>query len=259
MRYQLGIPKIYRTEALVLKRMNLGEADRIVTLYTPGYGKIRAVAKGIRRPGSKLGGHLELLTRSNLMMARGQNLDIITQSQAIDNFLPLKEDLWRTGLAFYVLELIDRFTEEGIENYTVYKLLVDTLGWLTSAKDGELVLRFFELRLLALMGYMPRLDKCVKCGEVRETGTTFSYGAGGVICHQCGLNEIRGTEISIPGIKALRFLQENPYTVAGRLKLNENLRIELTQLLKGYIRYILERDLKSVEFLETIREKTGSA
>ncbi len=95
-------PRVYQTEAIIIKRTKLGEADRILTLYTPQLGKLKAVAKGTRRPQSKLGGHVELLTHSRLMLARGRNLDIITQAQTINNFLPIKDNLERISFALYI-------------------------------------------------------------------------------------------------------------------------------------------------------------
>ena len=99
----------YSTEAITLKRTDLGEADRIVTLFTPGKGKYHAIAKGTRRPVSKLAGHLELLSRSQLQLALGRNLDIVTQAEGRENFLHLRSDLWHMTCGFYLAELVDRF------------------------------------------------------------------------------------------------------------------------------------------------------
>src|SRR5712692_10224619 len=102
----------YSTEAIVLKRTDLGEADRILTLFTPAKGKIRAVAKGTRRPTSKLAGHLDLLTRSQLQVALGRNLDIVTQAEGRENFRYLRTELWHMTCGFYLAELVDRFIED---------------------------------------------------------------------------------------------------------------------------------------------------
>ena len=156
-------PRVYKTEAIVLKQTELGEADSIVTVYTPNLGKIRAVARGVRRPRSKLGGHLDLLTQSSLLLAQGQNLDVVTQGQSIDGFLSIKGDLTHIGCAVYMAELVDQFTAEQVENYPVYRLLLSDLGWLGEARDFELVLRHFELQLLTHLGYQPELYDCLGC------------------------------------------------------------------------------------------------
>ena len=117
-------PRDYQTEAIIIKKTKLGEADRILTLYTPGLGKIQAVAKGVRRPKSKLSGHLELLTHSQVTLARGHNLDTVTGSQTINSFMPLKTDLWLTSYALYITELVNQFTAEHVADERLFRALV---------------------------------------------------------------------------------------------------------------------------------------
>jgi len=118
-------PRTYQTEAIIIKKTKLREADRILTLYTPHLGKIQAVARGVRRPRSKLAGHLELLTHSMVSLARGRNLDTVIGSQTINSFLPLKSDLWLTSCALYVIELINQFTADQDENYPLFQVLLE--------------------------------------------------------------------------------------------------------------------------------------
>ena len=115
-------PRVYKTEAIILRQRKLGEADKIITLYTPNYGKLEAVAKGVRRPKSRLAGHLEVLTYTSAMLAQGRNLDVVTQAQAIESFAPLRDDLNRLSRAFYAAELVDRFSPEGAESYHIFQL-----------------------------------------------------------------------------------------------------------------------------------------
>lgn len=249
-------PKVYKTEAIVLKRINLGEADKILTLYTPNLGKLSAIAKGVRRPRSKMGGHLELLTHSSLMLARGQNLDIITQSETISSFLPLRGDLWRASLAIYAAELVEQLTAEHVENYPVYKLLLDTLHQLCEAQDGELTLRYFELNLLTHLGYKPELHHCLGCKSPLEpTANFFSASGGGVLCPACREKEPQSQHISLNALKVMRFLQQSDYPRASRVRMNEELSRELESLMRHYIRYILEREVKSVAWLDRLRKE----
>jgi len=251
-------PKVYKTEAIVLKHINVGEADKILTLYTPNLGKFSAIAKGVRRPRSKMGGHLELLTQCSLMLARGQNLDIITQSETISSFLPLRSDLWRTSLALYAAELVDQFTAENMENYPIFKLLLDTLHRLCETKDGELTLRYFELHLLAHLGYQPELHQCLACKSALEPTTNFFSPGGGVLCPQCRDKEPLSRPISVNVLKVMRFLAGSDYTRASRLRLDPELSRELESLLRQYIRYLLEREVKSVEFLDRLRREMAA-
>ncbi|MGB2582697.1 MAG: DNA repair protein RecO [Dehalococcoidia bacterium] len=247
-------PRVYKTEAIVLKRTNLGEADNIVTLYTPNFGKIRAVAKGVRRPKSKLGGHLDLLTQSALLLAQGQNLDIITQAQSIESFLTLKSDIKRISCAFYIAELVDQFTAEHVENYPIYRLLHENLLWLCEARSCELVLRHFELQLLSHLGYQPELHQCLSCkSQLAPERNLFSASSGGVLCSACAGNEPTARSISVDALKVMRFLLSNDPTSANRLQMSRELSQEVEQLIREYVRYLLEREVKSLEFMNHLR------
>lgn len=136
--------RLYRVEAIVLKRSDFGEADRLLTLYTPDRGKLRAIAKGARKPSSRKSGHVELFTHSTLLLAKGRHLDIVTQADTLDAFLPLRENLERLGYAYYLAELVDQFAEENVENHPLFDLLRRALGWLgDGADDPALLARFF--------------------------------------------------------------------------------------------------------------------
>ncbi len=249
-------PRVYKTEAIVLKRVNVGEADKILTIYTPGLGKLSAIAKGVRRPKSKLGGHLELFTHSSLMLARGRNLDIISQAETISSFLPLRDDLWRSSLAFYTAELVHQFTAEHMENYPIYKLLLETLHRLCETEDGDLTLRYFELNLLTHLGYKPELYHCLGCNSALEPTTNyFSASSGGMLCPRCKVNEPLSRPISLNAIKVMRFLQESEYASASRLKMDYELSQELEGLMRQYIRYLLEREMKTVAWLDSLRRE----
>ena len=252
-------PRVYKTEAIVLKRNNLGEADSIITFYTPNLGKIRAIAKGVRRPKSKLGGHLDLLTQSSLLLAQGQNLDVITQCQTIESFLPLRSDLWRTSCAIYLLELVDQFTADQVENYPIYRLLQTTLLRLCEAQSNELVLRYFELQLLRHLGYQPELYQCLNCKAPLALGSNlFSVSGGGVVCLNCAKKEQLVCPISVDAVKVMRFFLKNDISSASRLKVSLDLSRELEQIMRQYIRYLLEREVKSVEFLDRLRVELTS-
>jgi DNA repair protein RecO (recombination protein O) len=248
--------RLYRTEAIVLRRSDFGEADRLLVLYTPDFGKLRVLAKGVRKLTSRKSGHLELLTRSRLLMAKGRNLDIVSQAETIDAFRPLREDLHRTSYACYVAELLDRFTEEGVESRPLYDLLLAALGWLGESEDLALTARFYELRLLALAGYQPQLFYCVSCRRsVEPVSNYFAPGDGGVLCPRCG-QERRGVEpVSLNALKVLRFLQTRDYNTCRALRISPALHRELETIMQRYIVYHLERRLKSVEFLDTLRRE----
>ncbi|MBI4294882.1 MAG: DNA repair protein RecO [Chloroflexi bacterium] len=252
-------PRVYKTEALVLRQARLGEADAILTLYTPFIGKLRAAARGLRRPQSKLAGHLEPLSRSSLMLSQGQNMDVVTQAQSLESFLPLRADLWRSTCAVYAAELVDRFTEEHISNNPLYKLLVDTLGRLCQVVAADIPLRYFEIHMLEHLGYRPELERCLGCnGELASSGNLFSASSGGGLCPGCGTSQATARPISAVALKVLRLMQKSDYTAASRMRLEPALASEVEGLLRGYLHYLLEREVKSTRFLDRLRREDAS-
>ncbi len=252
-------PRNYQTEAIIIKKIKLGEADRILTLYTPYLGKIRAVAKGVRRPRSKLAGHLELLTHSLVSLARGRNLDTITGSQTINSFLPLKSDLQLTSYGLYATELVEQFTADHIENRPLFQLLLETLHQLCQAGNNELALRYFELHLLNQVGYRPQLQQCVSCRRPLEpTTNSFCPGAGGMLCPSCCQSQPLTRPVSVNALKVLRLLQSSGYDTVVKLKIDSELSHQLEMVMRDYLRYLLEREVKSAAWLDTLRSKVNS-
>src|SRR5512139_1011217 len=149
--------RVYRTEAIVLRRSDFGEADRLLTVLTPERGKLRLIAKGARKPTSRKSGHVELFSYGRYLVAVGHDLDIITQAETIEPFVPLHEDLLRATYAYYIAELADAFTADRDENRPLFDLLKDVLAWLATADDLALVARYYELHLLGLAGFQPQL------------------------------------------------------------------------------------------------------
>jgi len=247
-------PRTYQTEAIIIKKTKLGEADRILTLYTPDLGKIQAVARGVRRPRSKLAGHLEMLTHSLVSLARGRNLDTIIGSQTINSFLPLKSDLQLTSYALYVTELVNQFTADHIENRPLFRLLLETMQQLCQAGDNELVLRYFELHLLNEVGYRPQLQQCVACHQsLKPVINSFCPGAGGMLCPDCRQSQPLAHPLSGNALKVLRLLQSSDYSTVSRLKMNPELSRELETVMRNYLKYLLEREVRSAAWLDTLK------
>ncbi|MBC8163453.1 MAG: DNA repair protein RecO [Roseiflexaceae bacterium] len=245
--------RVYRTEAVVLRRSDWSEADRLLTLLTPG-GKRRVVAKGARKTISRLAGHIELFCYTTMLLAVGRTFDIVTQSAVRQSYERLRGDLQRISAAYYTAELIDRLIGEDDENPLTFELLVETLGALDSTRAIDLTLRYFELRLLGNIGYRPRLHNCANCQQtLGEDAKRFSTTAGGVLCPRCENADRRALPMSLGAFKLLRYLQTQSAQAVEQMTLSESLRHEVEQLLRAYLRQVLERDLKSVAFLDDVR------
>jgi DNA repair protein RecO (recombination protein O) len=250
--------RLYRTEAIVLKRVDFGEADRILTLYTAQRGKVRAIAKGVRRIASRKSGHIELFTHAGLLLAEGRNLDVVTQAETVRPYRRIREDLIRATYAFHMAELVDRFVEEGTEQPGTFELLRDALGALTEAEDPALVARYFEVRLLGQLGYRPQLFSCVRCeAELEACDNAFSPCAGGVVCPRCRARQADALDLPDASFRVLRFLQTREWAVARRIQLTAATRGTLERVMHAYIQHLLERDLRSSDLLHHLRHVAG--
>jgi DNA repair protein RecO (recombination protein O) len=244
-------PRTYRTEALVLKKIPFGEADLMLTLYTREAGKLRAVAKGARRSSSKLVGHFEPLTLTTLSLARGRNLDIITQAQATENFTQLKSNLSALTKGLYVAELVDGFSSENNANPSLYELTLEILEAIGEDPDWDLPLRHFELHLLNASGFMPELYRCVECQQpLIPERHWFSPNGGGALCLDCNPADITVRPLSLRALKVLRLLHRSRLAELPRLQMNESLEHELKSLLGATVEYWLDKEIRSNLFLE---------
>ena len=252
-------PRVYKTTGIVLRHRKLGEADKILTLFTPNQGKLDAVAKGVRRPASKLAGHVEPLIYSTFLLAQGRELDIVTQAETVEPLTPLREDLERVGRALYAAELIDRFTPERQESRSLFRLFLETLRRLATRDALDPVLRYFEVQLLDELGYRPQLDECVGCRATLQPTTNFwSAASGGVLCPACASQEPPAQELSLGALKVLRLLQRSSFAEAERVRVRGALAQELERHLREYVRYVLERDVRSIAFVDAVRRQAAS-
>lgn len=255
------LERLYNTDAIILRRSDFGEADRLVTVFSAKHGKLRLLAKGIRKTKSRKAGHLELFMHSALQVARGRNLDIITQADVVESYRALREDLDKISAAYYLTELIDQFTEDQDPGFEVFELLALTLARLADAEPPQigLALRFVELHLLGLSGYQPQLFTCVACSTaIAPEENYFSPADGGVFCSRCGRTRPQASVISLGALKVLRFMQTRPWEQVQSLQLTEATAQEVEQGLLRYITFVLERNLKSVDFLRKLREQGSS-
>ncbi len=243
-----------RVEAIVLRHADWGEADRLLWLFTRELGKLQAVAKGVRKTRSRKAGHLEPFTRVELLLAQGRDLPIVTQAEARDVYPALREDLVRVGYAAYIVELLDRFTYEEGENLGLYRLLCETLARINKEKEAAFAVRYYEVRLLDLVGFRPQLVSCLICGkEIIAEDQFFSFEKGGVICPSCGLQEPGVKQISLPALRILRHIQRSNYAEAQRARLSSTVDRELETLMGNYLTFLLERGLNSPDFLRRVR------
>lgn len=247
--------RVYRTEAIVLSRFDLGETDRIFTLLTRDRGKIRAIAKGARRPTSKLAPSLEYFTRCRLILSRGRDLDVITSVEVIERPDALGERIDAFSHGCHLAEVTNRLVPEGQDVPEVYRLLSVALGELEGPGEPWLLARWFEMALLALTGYRLDLYHCAGCGgDLLAEPNVLGVQSGGVLCPQCRSNDPAGRVMSVNAQKLLRSLDRNGMNEIRRIAVEPALAAEIEGILSVYIRAIAERDFSSLRVLREIRE-----
>jgi len=244
--------RTYNTEAVVLRRRNMGEADSILTVFSPTEGKFDAIARGVRKPRSKMRGHLEPLTRSRLHIARGHSLDVFAQAETIAAFRAVRDDLDRLTTALYCCELVDRFTVDRAPQAELYDLLVSLLEALDD--DAPLTVgRYFEVQILGRTGYELQLGACAACGgRIPEDEALFSAASGGVICEGCRSNVGHGRLLSVRAIKVLRYARSATIGQFAGLRLDGELEAELQRAAGDAIRHVLERETNAGRYLDAL-------
>jgi DNA repair protein RecO (recombination protein O) len=245
-------PRTYKTEGVILRRRNIGEADSIFTVYSDREGKFDAVAKGVRKAKSHMRGHLEPLTRSKLLLARGRALDIFTQAETITGYMGIREDLERGAAAMYCAELVDRFTIEHADHPGLYTLLLELLDAL-EADAPRTVLRSFELQLLSLMGYELQLDVCTLCSaSLPPIETLLSPSAGGLACGDCRSRAGGGQLLSVRALRVLRYARVANMAAFASVRIDDDLGFELQRVLNEVIRYVLDHDILSSRYVDQV-------
>ncbi len=235
-------PRTYNTEGIILRRRNLGEADSIFTVFADREGKFDAIAKGVRKATSRMRGHLEPLTRTRMLIARGRSLDVFTQAETVSPYRRLREDLERGAAGLYCAELVDRFTAEHMEHPGLYQLILEVFDALEGGAPPHVV-RYFEMQLLSHMGYEVQIDACAVCGSrLAAEDALLSPSAGGLVCHGCRVVAGGGRIVGVRTIKVMRYARSATIDEFAALRVDGDLEHDLRSGLAEIIRYVLDRD-----------------
>lgn len=234
---------LYRDHGIVLRTHKLGEADRIITFMTERHGKVRAVAKGVRKTKSKFGARLEPTSHVALQLYEGRELDIVTQAESVDHFKAIREDLDRISHAVTMLEATDQLSLEREPNPDLYRMLLGALRSVDT-RNSALVVAGFHWKVLALEGFRPQVESCVVCEEP-EGLVSFDPTEGGLLCAE----HRRGTRVSPEAVELLQQI------LGGRLAQALDAPAspathEVDHLATRVMEHHLERRLRSVGLLD---------
>jgi DNA repair protein RecO (recombination protein O) len=241
----------YRDRAVVLRKLDYGEADRIFTLLTSTHGKVGAIAKGVRRPESKLGPSLELYGHVDVLLAKGRgDLDVVAQVQRVPGYR-IEGDVERMAHAALIAELAERVCEDRHPVDGVYELAVQSLDELSRESDPRRASAYFLVAALDLLGYAPQLLACVSCEQpLAAKPAAFSAEAGGFLCDRCAQPAM--ALVPLATIKVLRLMAAGDVATYRRLKLDNALMGSIEGVLSAQLEHHLDRRLKSLTFLHSM-------
>ena len=251
-------PVTYTTDGVVVRVGNLGEADRIITLVTPIHGLVRGVAKAARRPGSRVGGHLDLLRHVTVSVRETRTLHALSQASTLNGFRGLRGNLEKFSRASYVAEMAERFSVEGGANQPLFRLITRVLGALESTSNQELMVNFFQIKILQISGFAPELSKCVETGDkLLPADHLYSADRGGLVSKLARpVGETALLPASMNSIKLLRFFSRAEIEQAERVKAGADEKRQIARILRAQIHHTLDRGLRSEVFMDELRTKS---
>jgi len=247
---------IFKTEAVVLKKDKISEADVILTLFTRKYGKIRAVAKSARKPKTRLSAASHLFVYGEFIINKGRNLDTISSVDIIESFYKIREDLLKLSYASYFTELCNSVIVEGVTNNRLFHMLLNALNIITHGKEinYDFIKVVYEIKLLDYSGLRPELERCVSCGTQNFSRFAFSPELGGLICDNCNIKQ-KYFRINETTVKLIEYILTKDIQILSKIKINPPLINMLNNIFERYISFHLEiKYFKSLNFLNEIRK-----
>jgi DNA repair protein RecO (recombination protein O) len=231
-----------KTKGIIIKRISLGEADRILTILTEDRGKIRVVARGVRKPRAKLGGFLELFRYNEYLLAEGRNMDLVTGAYTIDNLVGVGQNLRSVATAYYIAETVDKLIEETQDVGRSFGIVYQALKAINDGGDLDAIKSWFEVNLLTSLGFRPELDHCVECRSPLASGW-FSFDLGGLLDEQHHGSDPGSLAVNADEVVELRSIsQQLPKQVSPKV----------AQIGAGFMEQMIDRNLKSKEFLAEV-------
>jgi len=242
---------IVKTEGIVLKSFDFRETSRIATFFTRDFGKVKGVLKGIRKDPRKFASSVDKFSLNDIIYYQYRNSDIhlVSHCDMKDFYSGLRLDLERMTAASYACEFIDTLMPAEEQNTAIYELTQEFLKSLQTTPDVTKLIQTFQIKILALSGFQPHLEACVRCSKKVVNAPSFSLRLGGLLCVACKNNAPEATPISLGAVATILHLQKNHWEAASRLGMTPFIKKELKYVLNHFLVFHLEKHLRSTRFL----------
>jgi DNA repair protein RecO (recombination protein O) len=242
---------LQKCEGIVIRTNNYSETNKIVTIYTREWGKVGVMARGAKKPNSRLTAITQLFSHGYFLIYKGSGLGNLEQGEIISSMRSIREDIILTAYASYILELTDKCTDEKIPNPYLFELLLQTIIYMNEEYDLDVLIHIFEMKMLSSLGLYPTLNKCTVCGET-DGHFSFSIRENGFICHRCLDTDPYHYKISSSTVKLLRIFYFFDLSRLGEISVKEETKKELKKVIDAYYEEYSGLHLKSKRFLDQI-------
>ncbi|MCU9613911.1 DNA repair protein RecO [Caldibacillus lycopersici] len=242
-----------KLEGIVLRSIDYGESNKILTIFSREKGKVGAVARGAKKPNSRLASVSQPFTYGYFLCSIGSGLGTVQQGENIDSFRTIKEDLFLTAYSAYIVELLEKGTEEKVVNPFLFELLYQTLKHISEGYDPKIIKNIFEIKMLSVLGFRPILTECAVCGNP-DGPFAFSVKEGGIICPNCYHKDPYHLKVQQATIRLLKLFYYIDITRIGSINVKELTKKELNQCITAYYEEYSGIYLKSKKFLLQMEE-----
>ncbi|GAX91509.1 DNA repair protein RecO [Effusibacillus lacus] len=244
-----------KTEGIVLRAINYGETNKVVTLLTAKYGKVAVLAKGANKPQSRLVPVSQPFVHGTWLLYGGNTgMFSVSHADLLNSFRPIREDLFLSAYAACMTEITDRVLEERQAYPGSFHLLLQMLGYLVEGKDPEVLLRIYESKMFFVAGIQPNLARCGNCGNMLQSSVRFSIQAGGPLCDQCRETDPYAVWMKPATFKLLRLFQEIDVSRLGSINVGNDVKQQLGKIHKQYLEEHAGIHLKSKQFLDQLHK-----
>lgn len=240
---------LQKCEGIVIRRTAYGENNKIITIYTRELGKIGVMARGASKPNSRLSAVTQLFCSGYFLVYTSSGLGSLQQGEMVESFRHIREDIFATAYASYVVELLDKSIDDKKSNPYLFELLSQTLLYINEEYDPEILTFIFEMKMLPVNGINPVLDRCAVCGET-EGEFSFSLRHAGFICHRCLEEDPYHLKISPATVRLLRIFYNFDLSRLGNISVKQETKKELRKIIDAYYEEYSGLHLKSKKFLK---------
>jgi DNA repair protein RecO (recombination protein O) len=243
-----------KTKGIVIREVNTGEADKILTVFTKNHGKLSVAARGARRSRSGMVAGTQLLCYSDFVLFKGKELYTINSCETIETFYDIRNDVVKLTYAAHILELINDAVQDNQPAYRILQLLLNTLFYIANGRPPELVTRVFEIRLMAALGFSPSVKSCIECGNDVFDGISFSFRRCGLLCSksECSVAD-PAAMVLLPGtVRALRHIICAKIEELFSFNVSDDVLRELSAVSRRYLKDRMEKDNSKLDFLKSL-------